>query len=322
MIDTNRIADNDVNGASLQRQRGIASGRNGSKAIQVVNQRNPCDKSKNREDKRERLFGCKDTTYVGTWNVRTLYSAGQLEVLLHQLRGVTWALWAPSEMRWTESGELDRDHYKIIYSGRPDNKHRERVALILKKEAASAMIGYAALGPRIIKARFRTSKGKATAIQVYAPRSNSTEEEIEDFYTALQEAMANTPSQDLIIVMGDFNAKVRKDWETWKGAMGKFGYGEENERWERLLNFCLGNSLTVMNTAFYQRKANRKWTWESPDGKNRNMINFVLVNNRWKSSVTMCRTFTKPDVSSDHNLVMAGIRVKLKTIHREQSGKK
>src|SRR6218665_467346 len=70
MIDTNRIADNDVNGASLQRQRGIASGRNGSKAIQVVNQRNPCDKSKNREDKRERLFGCKDTTYVGTWNVR------------------------------------------------------------------------------------------------------------------------------------------------------------------------------------------------------------------------------------------------------------
>src|SRR6218665_173352 len=66
MIDTNTIADNDVNGASLQRQGGIASGRNGSKAIQVVNQRNPCDKSKNREDKRERLFGCKDTTYVGT----------------------------------------------------------------------------------------------------------------------------------------------------------------------------------------------------------------------------------------------------------------
>src|SRR6218665_2340892 len=31
--------------------------------------------------------------------------------------------------------------------------------------------------------------------------------------------------------------------------------------------------------------------------------------------------FTKPDVASDHNLVMAGIRVKLKTVHREKSGK-
>src|SRR6218665_1035139 len=112
-----------------------------------------------------------------------------------------------SEVRWTGSGELDRDDYKIIYSG-PDNKHQDGVALILKKEAAKAMIGYTALGARIIKARFRTSEGKATVIQVYAPTSNSTDDEIEDFYTALQEAMGNTPSQDLIIVMGDFNAKV------------------------------------------------------------------------------------------------------------------
>src|SRR6218665_3233610 len=76
-----------------------------------------------------------------------------------------------------------------------------------------------------------------------------------------------------------------------------------------------------MSTQFYQRKANRKWTWESPDGKTRNMIDFVMVNKRWKSSVNMCRTFIKPDVASDHNLVMAGIRVKLKTIHREKSEK-
>jgi len=38
--------------------------------------------------------------------------------------------------------------------------------------------------------------------------------------------------------------------------------------------------------------------------------------------VIPCRTFTKPDVASDHNLVMAGIGVKLKTIHREKLGKK
>ena len=45
----------------------------------------------------------------------------------------------------------------------------------MKKEAARAMLGYASQKPRIIKARFRTSKGKATVIQVYA--SNSTEKE-------------------------------------------------------------------------------------------------------------------------------------------------
>src|SRR6218665_744550 len=75
-------------------------------------------------------------------------------------------------------------------------------------------------------------------------------------------------------------------------------YGEENERGERLLNFCLNNGFEIVNTVFYQRKAKRKLTWESPDGKTKNMIDFIIVNNRWKSTVTKCRTFTRPDVES------------------------
>jgi len=44
------------------------------------------------------------------------------------------------------------------------------------------------------------------------------------------------------------------------GPLGMFGYGKENERGERLLNFCTNNNLRVMNTVFYQRKDNRNWT--------------------------------------------------------------
>jgi hypothetical protein len=83
---------------------------------------------------------------------------------------------------------------------------------------------------------------------VYAPTANSTDEEIEEFYTALQGTIDGTCSQDLIMVMGDFNAKVGRDWSNWKGVLGKFGSREENEKGERLMNFCLGNNLMVMNT--------------------------------------------------------------------------
>jgi len=48
--------------------------------------------------------------------------------------------------------------------------------------------------------------------------------------------------------MGDLNAKVGGDCESWKGALGKFGYGQENERGQRLLEFCLSNNLKIMNT--------------------------------------------------------------------------
>ena len=79
-----------------------------------------------------------------------------------------------------------------------------------------------------------------------------------------------------------------------------------------MLHFCLNNGLELVNTVFYQRKAKRKWTWESPDGKTKDMIDFIIVNNRWKSVVTKCRTFTGPDMASDLILVMAGIRIKMK----------
>src|SRR6218665_2874511 len=39
--------------------------------------------------------------------------------------------------------------------------------------------------------------------------------------------------------------------------------------------------------------------------------------NRWKSAVTKCRTFVGLDIASDHRLVMAGIRIKLRKIPRE-----
>jgi len=47
------------------------------------------------------------------------------------------------------------------------------------------------------------------------------------------------------------------------------------------------------------------------------MIDYILVSKRWMSSISVCRSFSKPDVASDHQLVMAGVKIKLKTKHRE-----
>jgi hypothetical protein len=126
----------------------------------------------------------------------------------------------------------------------------------------------------------------------------------------------------MIVAMGDFNAKIGQDWRIWKGPIGKFGYGEENTRRERLLQFCFSNNFKIMNTVFQQRKNSRKWTWEPPDRKVKNMIDFILVSNRWASKVTMCRSFQRPDVGSDHQLVKAGIRIKFKRMYQQTSSQR
>ena len=198
-------------------------------------------------------------------------------------------------------GEFTHGSYRILTSGREDGIHREGVALILTKKASSALLSFEPISPRMLKARFRTRFGAMAIIQVYAPTSAAKEEDIDQFYIDLQRTMDNTAKQDVLIVMGDLNAKVGSDDGAWNGVIGQHGIGEENERGERLLNFCSSNNLVITNTLFKQTKLQRKWTWTSPDGHTRNMIDFIMISKRWKSDVQSCRSFAA-DVGSDHKL--------------------
>ena len=120
---------------------------------------------------------------------------------------------------------------------------------------------------------------------MYAPTTNARDEDIDEFYADLQQEIDEVPSHDMMMILGDWNAKVGKNWRAWHGALGKFGYGEENERGENLLNFCLNNNLVIANTTTYKRKAKHQRTWESPDSVTKNQIDYVLVNKKWRTSI-------------------------------------
>ena len=77
--------------------------------------------------------------------------------------------------------------------------------------------------------------------------------------------------------------------------MGKYGCGTRNERGERLLEFTEAHSFLICNTRF-QQKSDRKWTWESPNGIHKNMIEMVLVERKWKTSILNCRTCQGADI--------------------------
>ncbi|CAF1556205.1 unnamed protein product, partial [Rotaria sordida] len=103
-----------------------------------------------------------------------------------------------------------------------------------------------------------------TVVNVYAPTSDASREDIETFYDDLEDTILKAPKKDMLIIIGDWNAKVGDDSPGWECAMGKYGYGKRNERCEQLLEFATSHNLFICNTAF-QQKASRKWTWESPN---------------------------------------------------------
>ena len=150
-----------------------------------------------------------------------------------------------------------------------------------------------------------------TVIQVYAPTSNAEETEVEQFYEDLQDLLELTPKKDVCFIIGDWNAKVRSQ-ET-PGVTGKFGLGVQNEAGQRLIAFCQGNTLVIANTLF-QRHKRRLYTWTPPDGQHRNQINYILCSQRWRNSIQSAQTRPGADCGSDHELLTAKFRLKLKKV--------
>ena len=107
--------------------------------------------------------------------------------------------------------------------------------------------------------------------------------------------------------MGDWNAKVGNQ------GTGKFGLEVQNKTGQRLIEFCQENALVIANTLFQQYKR-RLYTWTSPDGQHRNQIDYILCSQRWQSSIQSAKTRPGADCGSDHELLIAKFRLKLKKV--------
>ena len=114
----------------------------------------------------------------------------------------------------------------------------------------------------MISVRFQGKPFNITGIQVYAPNSNAVE--AEKTYENLQDLLELTPQNDVLFIIGDWNAKLGSQ-ET-PGVTGKFGLGVRNEAGQRLIEFCQENALVITNTLFQQHKR-RLYTWTSPGGQ-------------------------------------------------------
>ena len=77
--------------------------------------------------------------------------------------------------------------------------------------------------------------------------------------------------------------------------------------------FCQENALIIANTLFQQHKR-RLYRWTSPDDQYQNHIDYILCSQRWRSSIQSAKTRPGADCSSDHELLIAKFRLKLKKV--------
>ena len=87
-----------------------------------------------------------------------------------------------------------------------------------------------------------------------------------------------------------------------------------------LIDFCKRNGLIVTNT-WFKKPRRRLCTWKAPGEWGRHQLDYVLMKHRFKNSVKDVQTLPGADNDSDHKLLVAKVRTRLKKIIRFQKSR-
>jgi hypothetical protein len=172
---------------------------------------------------------------------------------------------------------------------------------------------------KLVSARQRIPGGSrersdifATVISAYAPTAKTPQVK-QRFSEDLQVVVDKVPASDVLILLGDLNARVdRRNAESdlWQRTLRIYGLHERNDAGEEFLEFCAFNRLTVMNS-WFQKKELYLGTWMHPATKKQHTIDLVIMREKQRMFCTDVRVMRGANCWSDHCMVRPKLRVKV-----------
>ena len=222
-----------------------------------------------------------------------------------------------SELEWTRMGEFISDDHNIDYCGQ-ESLRRNGVAPIVNERVWNAVLRHNLKNDRMISVHFQGKPFNITVIQAYGQTSNAEKAEVEWFN---EDFLELTPKKDVLFITGEWNAKVGS--QEIPGITGDFDLGVQNKARQRLTEFCQENALVIANTLFQWHK---RWlqTWTSWwlilksdwlyffQPKMEKLYTVIFSSRRWRNSIQSPKTRLGADYGSDHEILIAKFRLKLK----------
>lgn len=174
---------------------------------------------------------CQQHTRIGTWNVRTMAQAGKIQTAIKEMERLNLKVLGVSEMRWPGASYCDIGDHRIYYSGVP-SKYEHGVGIIIHKSVAQNVSNFVPVNERLMLVQVKANPANINILQVYAPTSDYSETEIDNFYAQVSKVVNNIPKKEIQIILGDFNAKIGKGRSG--NYVGPHGLGDRNDNGEKL----------------------------------------------------------------------------------------
>jgi exonuclease III len=253
---------------------------------------------------------------IATWNIRGKIDNPQVaETIIEDFKKYNIKIACIQE---TFSSELKIEHrYGTIINLHRESNRSRGIGFFLSSDMFKYYWDSCRISDRIGVLRLLTNpnrqcrRNNIVIINVYAPTvplANKNPEELEHFYNDLNKTVELYKKKSrLVIVMGDFNAKVGIRKNVDDTFIGNFGLGKINDNGVNLINFAIHHKLFLANTNF-QHKACHRTTWHNTTSFSHpvhNIIDYIIIPQNMKEILIDSRTRNGTTHGSDHSLLLA-----------------
>ena len=153
-----------------------------------------------------------------------MFQAGKLGNVIQEMDNMKFGVLCLCETRWTGNGKMIHEDFVLIYSG--GENHRNGIGILIKKSVNASLIGFWPISDRVMVAKIKGQHFDIHIIQTYTPTSDHSDDETQVVYEEMKQAISYVKCGEVVIAMGDFNAKV--GCGDHLDITGQFGPGSRN----------------------------------------------------------------------------------------------
>ncbi|XP_055386749.1 uncharacterized protein LOC129615538 [Condylostylus longicornis] len=172
--------------------------------------------------------------------------------------------------------------------------------------------------------RYIRLKGKfqnLSILSVYAPTEDAEENNKDNFYDKLTAYCNKISRHDMLITIGDYNAKIGKEYFVGEVAGQHSLHNISNNNGIRACSFAASQGMWISSVSFPHKNIHKE-TWKIPGMRGANQIDHVMIDKRHAISIADVRSYRGANCDSDHYLVVAKVHQRISNVSSRNSFKR